>query len=465
MEEKNNPYEGLPFYIEVTETAAEEKEDCEKDNKKREKMHDTALPACKKAVAVSIYKQGEEKECLAGLEELGELLDTAGAEVCAIVTQLRAAPDSRFGVGSGKIAEVSRICRDTGAELVVFDFELTPSQINEIENAVETEVSVLDRSMLILDIFASRAQSSAGRLQVELAQLKYTAPRLMGKGKNMSRLGGGIGTRGPGESKLEIDRRRLKTRIAQLESELRTVEKNRSTVRAQRERSGIKKCAIVGYTNAGKSTLLNRLTDAGILAEDKLFATLDPTTRQYELPDGTKILLTDTVGFIKNLPHHLIKAFKSTLDEAALADILIIVTDASDEGFADRIEVTQHLLEELGASGKPTLFVFNKCDVLGDTDTLAALRAVARSSGGKCAFISALTGEGMDEFSEALSELCREGQQHIRVLLPRSEGGLLSLIYEKGSDVEADYKDDGIYVSLLADKKLAGKLDRYIINE
>ncbi|MGN1081905.1 MAG: GTPase HflX [Candidatus Avispirillum sp.] len=460
MEENENMHAGLPFYIEVTETVIPESEE---EKAPREKLHEIRDGEIRKAVTVSIYPQGGEKECLDGLEELGRLLDTAGAEVCAIVTQMRPSPDSRFGIGSGKIAELSRICKDTGAQLIVYDFELTPSQIKAIEDAVEAEVSVLDRSMLILDIFASRAQSAEGRLQVELAQLKYTAPRLMGKGRDMSRLGGGIGTRGPGESKLEIDRRRLKVRVAQLEEELRRVEKNRSTLRAARNRSGIKKCAIVGYTNAGKSTLLNLLTDAGILAENKLFATLDPTTRQYELPGGTKILLTDTVGFIKNLPHHLIKAFKSTLDEAVLADVLIIVTDASDTGFADRLEVTERLLRELGAEGKPTLYVFNKCDAVEDGERLSQMKRIAASSGGSCVFMSALTGEGVDEFGSRLEELCALGKSTVCVRLPASEGALMGLIYKDGENVSADYREDGIYVTLTCDEKLRGRLSDYII--
>ena len=460
MEENENMHGGLPFYIEVTETVIPESEE---EKAPREKLHEIRDGEIRKAVTVSIYPQGGEKECLDGLEELGRLLDTAGAEVCAIVTQMRPAPDSRFGIGSGKIAELSRICKDTGAQLIVYDFELTPSQIKAIEDAVEAEVSVLDRSMLILDIFASRAQSAEGRLQVELAQLKYTAPRLMGKGRDMSRLGGGIGTRGPGESKLEIDRRRLKVRVAQLEEELRRVEKNRSTLRAARNRSGIKKCAIVGYTNAGKSTLLNLLTDAGILAENKLFATLDPTTRQHELPGGTKILLTDTVGFIKNLPHHLIKAFKSTLDEAVLADVLIIVTDASDTGFADRLEVTERLLRELGADGKPTLYVFNKCDAVEDGERLSQMKRIAASSGGSCVFMSALTGEGVDEFGSRLEELCALGKSTVTVRLPASEGALMGLIYKDGENVSADYREDGIYVTLTCDEKLRGRLSDYII--
>lgn len=463
MEENNkDPYEGLPFYIEVIEKEAEARPE---EPVQREKLHEVAPSPCRKAVAVSIYKQGHESECLSSIEELSQLLETAGAEMTAIVTQMRPAPDSRYGVGTGKIEEVSRICRDTGAELVVFDFELTPSQINEIEAAIETEVSVLDRTMLILDIFASRASSSEGRLQVELAQLRYTAPRLMGKGRNMSRLGGGIGTRGPGESKLEIDRRRLKTRIAQLEEELRIVEKNRNTIRQKRERSGIKKCAIVGYTNVGKSTLLNHLTNAGILAENKLFATLDPTTRQYTLPDGTEILLTDTVGFIKNLPHHLVKAFKSTLDEAVLCDILIIVTDASDKEFAGRLSVTEELLGELGAGEKPKLYLFNKCDAVEDTDRLGEMRRIAASSGGKYAFISAATGEGIDDMTAALSELCRAGHRRVVLKIGQQDGGIMNMIYKFGSDVECDYKDDGIYISLTCDEKLYGKISEYIINE
>ena len=429
----------------------------------REKLHETSPEEEKKAVCVSIYPQGGEGACLMSLEELRRLLDTAGGSVAAIVTQMRNAPDSKYGVGSGKIEEISDICKNTGANLVIFDFELTPSQIKEIEEAIDAEVSVLDRSMLILDIFASRAQSAEGRLQVELAQLKYTAPRLMGKGKSMSRLGGGIGTRGPGESKLEIDRRRHKARVAQLEEELRKVEKNRLTMRAARERSGIPKCAIVGYTNAGKSTLLNRLTDAGILAEDKLFATLDPTTRQFELPNGTKLLLTDTVGFINNLPHHLIKAFKSTLDEAVYADLLIIVSDASDEYAPVQLEVCTQLLSELGAEGKPTLFAFNKCDAVNDTDALYQLKRIASDYNGETVFISAKTGEGLEDFLCALEKLLRGSKKQISIMIPQSKAGLISTLYSKGENVEVDYRADGIYATLVADEKLQGQLGEYIV--
>ena len=264
------------------------------------------------------------------LGELERLLETAGGVCFAKVVQNKEHPDVRTCIGIGKVAEVKQLCGAYGVELVVFDPELSPSQIRNLEELIGEDVRVIDRSMLILDIFALHAVTGEGKLQVELAQLKYTAPRLMGKGTELSRLGGGIGTRGPGESKLESDRRHMKRRIVALEEELRNLDRNRQTMRAARDRSGLKKIAIVGYTNAGKSTLLNQLTDAGILAEDKLFATLDPTTRKMELPDGTSVLLTDTVGFIRKLPHHLIHAFKSTLDEAVYADVLLIVVDASD---------------------------------------------------------------------------------------------------------------------------------------
>jgi len=455
--ENNEKYEGLPFYIELTEVPVEEEE-----AKKGKSLHEIKENTCRKAVCVSIYKKGEEGECLSSLEELRRLIDTAGGEAVALITQMRPAPDSRFGVGSGKIEEIATVCKNTEAQLVVFDFELTPSQIKEIENAIDCDVNVLDRSMLILDIFAQRAQSAEGRLQVELAQLKYTAPRLMGKGRDMSRLGGGIGTRGPGESKLEIDRRRLRSRISQLEEELLKVEKNRSIIRASRDRSGITKCAIVGYTNAGKSTLLNRLTDAGIFAEDKLFATLDPTTRKFDLPGGETILLTDTVGFIKNLPHHLIKAFKSTLDEAVYADILIIVADASDGDFSDQLTVTEELLKELGASGKPTLYVFNKCDKIEDSERLLDMKRIAKVSGAEFAFISAASGEGIDEFVSLLESLCSAGKKSISITLPQSEGALLGLIYKDGENVNVEYTAEGIEVSLTCDDKLYGKLKKYI---
>ena len=297
------------------------------------------------------------------LDELARLLDTAGGEAVARVLQIKASVDPATVIGSGKVAEIAELCRNREIELAVFDMELSPSQIRNLEEGLG-DVLVLDRSMLILDIFALHATSGEGKLQTELALLRYTAPRLTGKGKELSRLGGTIGTRGPGESKLEEDRRHIRHRITALEAQLAEMEKNRATMRASRTRSGIPKIAIVGYTNAGKSTLLNLLTDAGVLAEDKLFATLDPTTRKLTLPEGEEVLLTDTVGFVRKLPHHLVKAFHSTLEEAALADILLILVDFSDPEWSEELAVTHQTLKELGAENKPTLIVFNKCDAV-----------------------------------------------------------------------------------------------------
>ena len=331
-----------------------------------------------------------------------------------------------------------------------------------IEDTLDGRASVIDRSMLILDIFASRATSAEGRLQVELAQLQYTAPRLIGKGRDMSRLGGGVGTRGPGETKLEIDRRRLKERIKALSDELERVNANRKIQRASRERSEIPCIAVVGYTNAGKSTLLNRLTDADIFAEDKLFATLDPTTRKYTLPSGRRVLITDTVGFIRNLPHHLISSFKSTLDEAVYADALMIVCDASDVNLSSQMEVTRKTLSDLGAVDKPTLIVFNKCDAVHDEDELIALRHIASCADEECVFISAATGEGIDELAEKLDLILSAGKKHITMKIPLSDGKVVSSVYKICEDVNVEYLADHIEVTAVADAKGAGQLKSYI---
>ncbi len=418
-----------------------------------------------RAVACAIFPQGGERECEASLGELARLLDTAGAELCASLTQMREKPDAATCIGSGKLKELSDLCDTQEASLVVFDCELSPSQLREIENAIERDVEVLDRSMLILDIFAKHAVTSEGRLQVELAQLRYTAPRLAGKGKDMSRLGGGIGTRGPGETKLEVDRRRIKSRIHALEEQLAHVESARATMRAARDRSGLVRCAIVGYTNAGKSTLLNELTGAGILAQDKLFATLDPTTRQYTLPSGMKFLLTDTVGFIRNLPHHLIKAFRSTLEEAALADVILNVCDASDPDFADHLKVTDGLLRELGAAEKPVLLVFNKCDLCTDSVRLTEMRRVASENGCEAVFISAKTGEGMDEFQAKLEQITAGGRTRETFLIPHADGASLHLLYTSAHGVETEYVEDGVRVTATVDAKLRGKLAAYNVNK
>ncbi len=414
-----------------------------------------------RAVLVGLVWGNETQESVdAGLDELERLLDTAGGESVARLTQNKETPDVRTVIGSGKAAELAYICACNDITLVVFDCELTPSQIRNLEDIVGDGIRVIDRSMLILDIFALHAVTGEGKLQVELAQLKYTAPRLMGHGTELSRLGGGIGTRGPGESKLETDRRHMARRIHALENQIAEMEKNRKTMRAARDRSGISEVAIVGYTNAGKSTLLNRLTDAGILAEDKLFATLDPTTRKFTLPCGEQILLTDTVGFINKLPHHLISAFRSTLEEACNADILMIIIDASDEEYAERLKVTEDLLCELGAAGKPTLYVFNKCDRgIKNAGTLG------KEAAENTVYISALTGQGCEMMVQRLESLVLDGKKRVTYVIPNSEAGMLNTLYKYATVENAEYGAEGITVTALADIKARGMMRKYAIDD
>lgn len=410
-----------------------------------------------RAVLVSLCTDNSKlKEVETSLDELARLLDTAGGEEVARLIQNKDAPDVRTVIGSGKVAELKQICEANEVKLVVFDIDLSPSQIRNLENELG-DVNVIDRSMLILDIFALHAVTGEGKLQVELAQLKYTAPRLMGKGSEMSRLGGGIGTRGPGETKLESDRRHLQRRITALENELEILDKNRRTMRASRDKSGITKVSIVGYTNAGKSTLLNRLTNAGILAEDKLFATLDPTTRKHELPGGETVLLTDTVGFIRNLPHHLIKAFKSTLDEAVYADILMILIDASDEEFPSQLGVTQQILGELGAADKPTIYVFNKCD----RGMVCPPSAVINTDSENYICISAQNGNGVDELSELLESVVHQGTTRATFFIPNAEQGALNKLYSDATVESVDYGPDGVTVIAVVDAKVRGMLRKY----
>ena len=425
-------------------------------------MSEKELSADSRAVLVGLVQRGESVEALErSMDELEGLLKTAGGECIARLTQNKEAPDARTMIGSGKAAELAYLCAVNDADLVVFDCELSPSQIRNLENIMGDKVRVIDRSMLILDIFALHAVTGEGKLQVELAQLKYTAPRLMGKGTELSRLGGGIGTRGPGESQLETDRRHLQRRIRALEDQIDEMEKNRRTMRASRDRSGIVQVAIVGYTNAGKSTLLNALTDAGILAEDKLFATLDPTTRKYELPCGESILLTDTVGFINKLPHHLVSAFHSTLEEACMADVLLIIIDASDPRFSEQLEVTENLLVELGAVGKPTLYVFNKCD-----RGFSELREIGRASDAdNIAYISALTGQGMDTLISKLEAIVTEGKRRVTYFIPNSDGGALNTLYRVATVEDVEYGADGMTVVALADAKARGMMKKYALDD
>lgn len=420
-----------------------------------------------RAVLVSILTGTDTAEEVdESMDELARLLDTAGGTVAARMVQGRSAPDARTLIGSGKVRELADLCRNLDASLVVFDCDLTPVQIRNMEDDIGIDnLRVIDRSMLILDIFALHAVTAEGKLQVELAQLQYTAPRLTGHGADMSRLGGGIGTRGPGESKLESDRRHMKRRVDALKEELAVVEKNRRTMRQSRDRSGLPRIAIVGYTNAGKSTLLNTLTGAGILAEDKLFATLDPTTRKFVLPGGESVLLTDTVGFIRKLPHHLVSAFRSTLEEAVYADIILLLLDASDPRCEEQLGVTEDLLTELGAGAKPTLYVFNKCDV-GAGDSTGLERMVADRFGNgesrRALRISARTGEGCGALAEALETLIRQGKRRVTFQIPNAQSGALSRLYSEKASVESvEYGDEYITAVATVDARVYGLLKQF----
>jgi GTP-binding protein HflX len=385
------------------------------------------------AILVGIAKNSSEiPKCEESLAELERLLETAGGQTFAKVIQIKESFDARTCIGSGKVKEISELCEANSIELIVFDFELSPAQIRNLED--DTKARVIDRTMLILDIFALHAVSGEGKMQVELAQLKYTIPRLIGKGAELSRQEGRIGTRGPGESKLETDRRHVHRRIASIEAQIAEMEKNRMVMRNARDRSRMSKIAIVGYTNAGKSTLLNFLTDAGVLSEDKLFATLDPTTRRLTLPEGETVLLTDTVGLIRNLPHHLIKAFKSTLDEASYADILMIVIDHSDPSHEDHLKVTLDLLSELNAADKPIIYVYNKCD----------RSELPRPTRDASVYISAKTGEGIDSLLALLERTVKEGAKSVELLLPYDKSSFLNGLYSVSTVDNLEYKDEGI---------------------
>lgn len=380
---------------------------------------------------------GEDEDVAASLDELEELARTAGAVTVGKVIQNREAVHPGTYIGKGKIEEVAALMRAVDANGVICDDELSPAQMNNLER--ELDCKVMDRTLLILDIFADRAVTSEGKIQVELAQLRYRAARLVGLRESLSRLGGGIGTRGPGEKKLETDRRLIRNRISALKAELAQVEKHRELIRGKRARGSLKTAAIVGYTNAGKSTLLNKLTGAGILAEDKLFATLDPTTRVLELKDGQQILLTDTVGFIRKLPHHLVEAFKSTLEEAKYADYIIHVVDASNPQAEVQMHIVYETLRELGATGKKTITLLNKQDRV----TELQIRDMRADYVIKC---SARTGEGLDELKDILSKVLAEGQVYLEELYDYREAGKIQIIREYGTLLSEEYKENGIYV-------------------
>ncbi len=384
------------------------------------------------------------------LNELAELIKTAGGQVTATVIQNREAVHSGTYIGKGKVEEVKQLVEETEATGVVCDDELSPAQYKNLEDLLDCKV--MDRTMVILDIFASHATTNEGKIQVELAQLRYRLMRLSGRGVSMSRLGGGIGTRGPGESKLESDRRQIRNRISQLKEELAGVVQSREVTRKARSKNALPVFSIVGYTNAGKSTLLNKLTDANILAEDKLFATLDPTTRNFKLSSGQEVLLTDTVGFIRKLPHHLIEAFKSTLEEAKYADIIIHVVDISNPDAEKQMHVVYDTLSGLGISDKKIITVFNKCDKETANTDIKDLRA------DKFVRISAKSGFGCDTLTEIMEDLLRESKILIEHTFSYDEGGKLALIRSKGELIAEEYTETGVYIKAYVPKEIYDKI-------
>ncbi len=403
--------------------------------------------------AVLVCVDFEQYDPDSSLDELEELAKTAGAEVVARMIQKRDKPDNATYIGSGKLEELKMFCEDNEVDLLIFDAELTPSQTRNIED--ETGVRVVDRTTLILDIFAGRAVSGEGKLQVELAQLKYSLPRLTGKGVQLSRLGGGIGTRGPGETKLESDRRHIRRRISALEEQLEGLEKRRGNLRSRRAKDGVQTVAIVGYTNAGKSTLMNTLTEAGVLAEDKLFATLDPTSRGLDLPDGRRVMLIDTVGLIRRLPHHLVEAFKSTLEEAASATVILNVCDASSDECAEHLRVTADLLTELGCMNKPIISVMNKCDLIDSTGDLPTV--------GKSVMISAKNGTGLDKLLSEIASALPPTRRQAKLILPYSKSAMAARFRTEGKVLCEDYRAEGIYLEVIAEMYLLDENKEYIV--
>ncbi|MDD6214054.1 MAG: GTPase HflX [Firmicutes bacterium] len=386
------------------------------------------------------------------IAELSELAKTAEAEVIAVVVQNKADIESATYMGEGKLEEIKNAVSELEIDTVIFDDDLSPVQLRNIADMLE--VKVIDRTMLILDIFAMHAKSGEGKLQVELAQLKYRLPRLSGMGAAMSRTGGGIGTRGPGETKLESDRRHINRRITALESEIKELKKHRDLLRARRKKDGVVTACLVGYTNAGKSSLLNALADADVLAENKLFATLDTTSRGITLDDNRKILLIDTVGFIRKLPHHLVEAFKSTLEETVEADLLLHVIDVSNPQFLSHITVVESVLSELGAAGKPTIGVYNKADIAED------ITAVYDSFDANV-LISAKTRENVGRLLELIAEYAPGRKSRITVLIPYEKGALVSELHQNQKVISEQYAPEGTKITLLVDERAYAELKDY----
>lgn len=386
------------------------------------------------------------------INELAELADTAGAEVLGMMIQKREAPSGASFVGTGRLAEITEFCKNNDVDLIIADGELSPVQVRNIEDA--SGVRVVDRTTLILDIFAKRARSSEGKIQVELAQLKYSLPRLSGQGTSLSRLGGGIGTRGPGETKLESDKRHIRRRIQYLKEDLDKIEKRRLAMHKRRQKNGVETIAIVGYTNVGKSTLMNHLTNAGVLQEDKLFATLDPTARKLVLPDGRQVMIVDTVGLVRRLPHQLVDAFRSTLEEATWADLILNVCDASSEECDEHIKVTNDLLTSLGCDGKPIINVLNKCDLVPSILDFPLI--------GNCVHVSAKTGYGIEELLEKISDSLPKKRQKIKLLIPFTQGRIANELRKYGTVLEENYTEEGLEVSAILEVAYLETIKEYI---
>jgi len=388
------------------------------------------------------------------MKELEELARTAGCEVVLTCIQSRPAPESATCIGTGKLEEIAQAVQDLQADLLIFDTELTGMQMRNISDL--TDCKVIDRTMLILDIFAGRARTSEGKIQVSLAQYKYRLTRLTGMGKALSRLGGGIGTRGPGETKLETDKRHIRSRIASLEKDLREMEKHRKFLTQKRKKDGILTVAVVGYTNAGKSTLFNMLTNAGVLEEDKLFATLDVTARGLELPDGRTVILSDTVGFIRRLPHHLVEAFRSTLEESAQADLLLHVLDASEPDLKDRLSMTQELLTELGCEEIPQIKILNKADLVPEFTQKSDFDTV---------WMSAKHGNGIPELLTAIMHHLPQTAKRMQLCIPYTDGGFLQKIREDGKIFSEEYTSEGILTDAMINIKYQKTAENYSVPE
>lgn len=416
-------------------------------------MHEIEQEAARTKVILVGLDTGE-YDAQQSMEELAELADTAGCEVVLTVIQARPAPEAATCIGVGKLEEIKEQAAFLEAEMLIFDTELTGMQMRNISDAADCKV--IDRTMLILDIFAGRARTAEGKVQVSLAQYKYRLTRLTGMGSALSRLGGGIGTRGPGETKLETDRRHIRSRITSLEHELKKMEKHRKFIGSRRRKDGVLTVAIVGYTNAGKSTLFNMLTDAGVLAENKLFATLDVTARALELPDGRSVLLSDTVGLIRRLPHHLVEAFRSTLEETANADLILHVLDASEPDVQERMHITQELLEDLGCTGIPQIHVLNKADLVED---------VPQQNDFETVWISAKHGNGLDALMKAIVHGLPQTARRMKLCIPYAQGSFLQVLREEGKLFSEEFTADGTLVDIMVDVRRQKKAAEFAVSE